>query len=365
MKHLLLSFLLLISPFALNAADISVKVLIGEAQNNVSVKASGPFTVKDLATGKKYKLKKGGTFKVLRQGANIVAGTVKSNKGIEISLKSSEDSFAFKGYGYTGTLLLLPASKGVNIIEETDLEAYLCGVLPYEMSYSWPVEALKAQAVAARTYTLKTIEDKRMKDFDLYSDVRSQMYKGSAKIYDSVKEAVSSTKGKVLKYKDNLFYTYYHANCGGHTDPMPGMKNPIKPLQGAKCGYCNDSKSAKWSTTLSKDTVNKFLKKKKIKGTVKKIKTGSKFKSGRADTLQITTTAQKVYVSCNEFRIAVGSTKFKSCFITRISGLSFEGKGYGHGAGMCQDGAKGMAAAGKDYKDILSRFYPSSDLVSY
>lgn len=342
----------------------SIKILIGETQNNVPVKASGPFTVKDLNGGKKYKLTKGGTFKVIRQGKDISAGTVKSSEGIEITLKSKDDFFTFKGNTYNGKLLLLPGSKGVNIIEETDLESYLCGVLPYEMSYSWPIEALKAQAVAARTYTLKTLEDKKMKDFDLYSDVRSQMYKGSVKIYDSVKQAVEETKGEVLKYKDELFYTYYHANCGGHTDSMPGAKDPIKPLQGAKCGYCKESKSARWSTTLTKDTVNNFLKSNGIKGNFKKIKTGAKYKSGRAKTLYIITDKQKVYVGCNDFRISVGSTKFKSCFITDIDGLSFEGKGYGHGAGMCQDGAKGMALDDKNYKEILETFYPSSDLVS-
>ena len=342
----------------------SIKILIGETQNNVPVKASGPFTVKDLNGGKKYKLTKGGTFKVSRQGKEISAGTVKSSEGIEITLKSDDDFFTFKGNTYNGKLLLLAGSKGVNIIEETDLESYLCGVLPYEMSYSWPVEALKAQAVAARTYTLKTLEDKKVKDFDLYSDVRSQMYKGSVKTYDSVKEAVEGTKGEVLKYKDELFYTYYHANCGGHTDAMPGAKDPIKPLQGAKCVYCKESKSAHWSTTLSKETINSFLKANGIKGNLKKIKIGAKFKSGRAKTLHIITDKQKVYVGCNDFRISVGSTRFKSCFITDIDGLSFEGKGYGHGAGMCQDGAKGMALDDKNYKEILETFYPSSDLVS-
>ena len=362
-KKITAVFIMLFCIFSAAHAQ-NIKVLIGEAQNNVPIKASGPFTVKDLDSGKKYKLTKGGTFKVSRQGKEISAGTVKSSQGIEITLKSDDSFFTFKGNTYNGKLLLLPASKGVNIIEETDIESYLCGVLPYEMSYSWPVEALKAQAVAARTYTLKTLEDRKMPDFDLYSDVRSQMYKGSVKTYDSVKKAVEETKGEVLKYKDELFYTYYHANCGGHTDAMPGAKDPIKPLQGAKCGYCKESKSAHWSTTLSQDTINNFLKNNGIKGTLKKIKIGAKFKSGRAKTLHIITNKQKVYVNCNDFRIAVGSTKFKSCFVTDIDGLSFEGKGYGHGAGMCQDGAKGMALDDKNYKEILETFYPSSDLVS-
>jgi stage II sporulation protein D len=93
-------------------------------------------------------------------------------------------------------------------VEYTPLEQYLYGVLPYEMHPTWALEALKAQAVAARTYTLKSIEKKAQEPFDLYADVRSQMYKGSAQIHDSVRKAVDQTRGQVLAYKGELFFTY-------------------------------------------------------------------------------------------------------------------------------------------------------------
>jgi len=362
MKNLLICAVLMLSAATVGAEQ--VKVLIGEAQNNVPVKASGPFKVRDIATDKTYKLKRGGIFKLLKKNGKIIAGNVKSDKGLEIILKNDSDYFTFQRNDYNGKLLLLPAASGMNVIEETDLESYLCGVLPYEMSYNWPLEALKAQAVAARTYTLKVLEEKKLPDFDLYSDIRSQVYKGGVDAEDSIKEAVNSTKGEVLKYNDKLFPTYYHANCGGHTDAPPWMKKPIKPLQGAKCGYCATSKSAHWTTTLSQETVERFMRNNGIQGTLKKIKTGDTYSSGRSKTLHIITTKQKAYVQCNDFRMAVGSTKLKSCFITDINGLTFTGRGYGHGAGMCQDGAKGMALAGKDYKEILNTFYPASDLTT-
>ena len=77
----------------------------------------------------------------------------------------------------------------------------------------------------------------------------------------------------------------------------------------------------------------------------------------------LVTNKTKQEVSCNDFRIGVGSTVMKSCFLTSVSGLKLEGRGYGHGGGMCQEGAKGMALAGKKYKDILKRFYPGSDIT--
>ena len=338
-----------------------VRVLISESSSPLSVKTSGAIFIKDLENSKKYSVKKEGTFKVSTTAKQVQAGSVKSKKGLEISLKNAKDTFTINGNTYNGKLLIKPGAK-TQIVEVLPLEEYLQGVLPYEMSYSWPLEALKAQAVAARTYTLKSIENTKNNSFDLYSDVRSQMYKGSAKVYDSVKQAVDATKGQVLKYDKKLFYTYYHANCGGHTDSPPWLASAIKPLQGAKCGYCAHGAGATWKHTLSKETVNNFLKKNKIAGTIKSVKIASKYPSGRAKDLKITTTKTTKNIPCNTFRVGVGSTKFKSCFITNINGLTFSGKGYGHGAGLCQEGAKGMAEAGKNYKDILKQYYPGANL---
>ena len=351
--------------FALLAINIfarDVKVLISEDKNNISLTASTPFKVKDLENGKIYKITEKGAFTVIKEKGQIVCGNLKSKKGFTLTLTGKDANFTLNKNKYSGVFEILPSKNGVNIIEILDFENYLLGVLPYEMSYSWPIEALKAQAVAARTYTLKSIEDKKLGDFDLYSDIRSQMYKGSFKVYDSVKQAVEETKGQVLTYKGQKFYTYYHANCGGHTDPVPWLKDPIKPLSGNSCGYCKNAKTYTWKATLNKDTVQKFLEKNKIAGTFKKMKIGKKFPSGRAKTLIIITNKAKQEVSCNDFRIGVGSTVMKSCFLTSISGLKLEGRGYGHGGGMCQEGAKGMALDGKKYKDILKRYYPGSDI---
>lgn len=361
LPRLLLSALILFAPLSGFCAR-EVNILIAENKPSVNVEVSGPFKITNKATGKKYIVKKGGKFAVSGNKKEVKAGSVKSTSALLLELSSPKDAFTLNGGKYNGKLLIKTASSGVNIIERTDLENYLLGVLPYEMSASWPLEALKAQAVAARTYTLKSIEDKKTGDFDLYSDVRSQMYKGVAKVYDNVQKAVHQTKGQVLKNQGNLFYTYYHANCGGHTDPMPWIKSPIKPLSGAKCGYCSASKSAHWQAAIPLENINKFLKQNKIPGTFKSVSVGKKESSGRAKTLRIKTSKSKTEVNCNSFRVAVGSTKMKSCFLTKISGRTFTGKGYGHGGGMCQDGAKGMAEAGKNYKEILGRYYPSSKI---
>lgn len=359
-KFAAITLIFLLTACGLYAADI--KVLIAEKKNSLLVNTNGQITIQEIKNSKKYKTPKGGTFKITKADGSIIIGTLKTKKGALITPKAGA-IFTINKVQYNGTLIVLPAKTGFNLIEQIDLEQYLRGVLPYEMSASWPIEALKAQAVTARTYTLKNIEANPRADFDLYSDVRSQMYKGAVKVYDSVKQAVDETKGQVLKYDNQLFYTYYHANCGGHTDPMPWVQNNPKPLSGVKCGYDKESKSYSWQYTVPLADINKYLKAQKIPGKLKSIKRGKKTSSGRAITLLITTDKGKYYTGCNAFRLAVGSTKFKSCFITNISGYKFNGRGYGHGAGMCQDGAKGMAQAGKSYKEILKHYYPSSKLT--
>ncbi len=354
------AFILILTACQIYAGNI--KVLIAEDKTNLSVLASGPISIEESAGGKKYKTPKGGAFKITKTDGQIIIGSLKTKKGAVIKPKAGT-IFTINKNQYNGALVVLPSKKGFNVIEELDLESYLYGVLPYEMSASWHKEALKAQAVTARTYTLKNIETKPNADFDLYSDVRSQMYKGSVKIYDNVKEAVDATRGLVLKYDDKLFYTYYHANCGGHTDPMPWVKDNPKPLKGVKCGYDKDSRSYNWQYTVPLAAINNYLKAQKIPGKFKSIKRGKKASSGRSISLLITTSKGKYYTACNSFRLSVGSTKFKSCFITDISGQKFTGRGYGHGAGMCQDGAHGMAKAGKNYKEILKHYYPSSKLT--
>jgi len=359
--NLLCIFALLLG-FNLKVSAKDVKILIAENKPSFSLHASGKFKITDIKTGKKYSINKGGRFTVAGNKKQVQAGSVKTDGDLLLEISAKDGYFTLGGNKYNGKIILKPASNGVNVIEQTDLENYLLGVLPYEMSHSWPEQALKAQAVAARTYTLKSIEDKKIQDFDLYSDVRSQMYKGAGTVYDSVKKAVKETKGQVLLNGHKLFYTYYHANCGGHTDPMPWLKDVIKPLSGAKCGYCSNSKSANWKTEIPLESINNFLKKNKIDGKFKSISISKKESSGRAKTLTVKTNKTKKTVNCNDFRVAVGSTKMKSCFITKINGRTFTGKGYGHGGGMCQDGAKGMAEAGKNYKDILERYYPSAKL---
>ncbi len=348
----------------------TVRVLLGENLKSVQIKTSGRVHVYALGQEKKYKISQPQTLTVQFSGGKLRLGQLKADGPLVIE-PAAGTQMTFQKNTYTGRFYAVPNGKTFQLIEYSDMEDYLLGVLPYEMSYSWPLEALKAQAVAARTFTLMQVQARQKNNFDLYSDVRSQMYKGSGKVYDSVQKAVSGTHGQVLRYQGNLFHTYYHANCGGGTDNVQIWAGPkasaIQPLSGTSCAYDKHSKSYSWNATVLAASVNQFVNKNGLAGSVKKIKVAKRTATTRAETLEFTTNKGKKTLSCAQFRLGVGAGLLKSCKITDISktskGFAFAGHGFGHGIGLCQDGAKGMAQAGKNYKQILSYYFPNSTLT--
>ncbi len=367
MKKLLLICFVLCCAFSINAKEL--RVLLADGLKKAQVQNSGLVYIYE-PNGKKYKVSKPETLDISFSNGKLTLGALKTDQTLIIE-PSKNVKLTFQKNTYTGKFYIVPKQKDFRIVEHTDIEDYLLGVLPYEMSYSWPIEALKAQAVSARTYTLMQLKNKKRADFDLYNDTRDQMYKGSGKVYDSVREAVNATKGLILTYKDEPFHTYYHANCGGGTDDAKiwtGAKGPtVKPLQGASCSYDKHSKSYTWANTVPQKSINKFVNKNGLQGSVSKIKVASRTSSKRAVNLEFTTNKGKKELSCAKFRLAVGASLLKSCKLTDIKknnrGFAFNGHGYGHGIGMCQDGAKGMALAGKNYKQILSNYFPSAKLT--
>ncbi len=346
----------------------TVRVQLADNQKEAFIKHSGRVFVYTQDLEKKYKISSAGTVSARAlSGGKIQVGSLQSAQPIILE-PDTDTLLTWNNNLYAGKIMVVPAQHTFLLVEHVDLENYLYGVLPYEMSYSWPLEALKAQAVAARTYTLKTLENSKNKYFDLYSDVRSQMYKGGGKQYDSVRTAVDATKHQVLTYNDKLFYTYYHGNCGAGTDSVntwnPGSK-VIKPLAGTTCPYDSHSKNFSWKTELSPTKIMNYMKDFGLTGTLQSVKVAGRTPSGRVTHLTVRSSKGEKRVVCNKFRLSLG---LKSCKISRITVSNnkalFEGRGYGHGIGMCQDGAYGMAKAGKNYEQILKKYYPGAQLTT-
>ncbi|MEG1581858.1 MAG: SpoIID/LytB domain-containing protein, partial [Clostridia bacterium] len=234
-------------------------------------------------------------------------------------------------------------------IVNTNVESYIEGVVAGEMYPSWPLEALKAQAVLARTYTLHFVKNKGASKYsgaDISTDICEAQAYAPQLINDNVKRAVRETRGVVLANSGEFIESWFHANSGGKTSTVKegfnskGSSEPEFVKIASSPETAENSQNAVWTAKFTKAEMLNALSRMKISvASVSPLLIAEKGNSGRAITLSV---GGKI-VDCPALRLSLGSTKFKSTFITDINsdknGVSISGKGYGHGVGLSQWGA--------------------------
>lgn len=252
-------------------------------------------------------------------------------------------------------------------VQQMDIEQYLLGVVAGEMKNDWPLEALKAQAILARTFVLKFCEEKKSKyqDADISTDIEEAQAYDDTAVNERVEQAVKETEGMVLSYHGELPYAWFHAHSGGMTAMAKEGLNYEKDEPGytkVTAGLESNQApvdAAAWEASFPEEEFIAGLKKTGVSGVKKldSITVGSRGISGRAETLLVNGTP----VNAANLRIALGSTKMRS---TLLSSLKLEegkvmmaGKGYGHGVGMPQWGAYGMAENGKGAEEIVTYYF--------
>ncbi len=251
-------------------------------------------------------------------------------------------------------------------ISHMALEQYLPGIVAGEMPSYWPMEALKAQAVVARTYAWNRVVASADAPYDLVSDVRDQVYPGSDG--DSVRaaQAVKATRGIVLVLNGQVADARYHSTCGGATELPSNVWPGAGPgLQGVRCSYCKDSPFAKWHLELTGERLARALKQVGFDGDrVTQIDVTRRSRSGRALQVKVLGDEDTVTLDGNTFRKAIGYGVLRSTrFVVREEAgtFQFEGQGFGHGVGLCQWGARRMALDGRSAEEILDFYYPGTE----
>ena len=271
------------------------------------------------------------------------------------------------GKGYRGTIEIVPFEKGLLVIDELPLEDYLVGLINCEISSQWPIEAIKAQAVIARSYALFQMEARKNAPFHLESSVMDQVYDG-CDIEDSrAARGVRETAGEVLTFDDRIIQAFYHSNCGGHTEASENVWGyPLPYLQGVTCKYCLTSGAVKWEQAIPLKKLESQLKSSGYQiSRLTDLVPGRRNRSGRLSDLVLVSAKGSQTVPATAFRKAIGYSVIKSTnFDVKISGddAIFSGVGYGHGVGLCQWGAKQRAEDGFDYREILTYYYPGTIL---
>lgn len=306
---------------------------------------------------------------ILSKGKILVGEGIFKEGDISIEAESYGDIIIdgrkFKG----GIRIIKRNSRNALVVNEIDLEDYIKGILYHEASHYWPQEALKAQAVACRTYAVYQMQKNTLKSYDVTSDIYSQVYGGKTSERYRTNRAVEGTRGFVLVYHNKPFCAYFHATCAGHTENASLLWDvDLEPLKGVPCSFCKDSPHFNWHQVLSLDQVKNALIKNGYKGCgdIKSITITGRDNSGRITYVQIETDKKSIKIPAKDFRIFLGADIIRSTnFEVTITGNDavFVGFGWGHGVGMCQWGAYFMAKQGYDYKQILEYYYPGSKIV--
>ena len=196
-----------------SAGRKEVRVLLAEGRRAVTISSTAPYTAVD-ATGALFKLPKGPL--ALRSDLEVPSEAGPANAVQPLVFRPGKKALlTLDGRAYRGKLELVPQGEFLRVVNVAALESYLQGVVAGEVPYSWPAEVLKAQAVAARSYALANLV--KGKPFDLYSDVRSQVYGGVAGERPSTSKAVAATAGQVVLYGGKVATTYYFSTSGGKT----------------------------------------------------------------------------------------------------------------------------------------------------
>ena len=280
---------------------------------------------------------------------------------------SGENIIRINGKAHRGTLRLIRLKDRLAIVNIMDIETYLMGVLPSEMPLSWPDEALKAQAVAARTYALYYRGAHVKQQWDVVATVEDQVFNGGP-IAERTRAIIRATRGQVLLHKDKLFPAFFHSTCGGNTE-SPGValnQSEFNFLEGTSCTFCETSRHYRWKVVLPEDKIAKQLAASGIivGHPILRIRALSNVPDQGRSVL-VEWKDGRTQIPIVDFRRAVGrmhvkSGKFACAPIT--GAYVFTGRGLGHGTGMCQYGARGLAKLGRTYEEILTYYYKNSRL---
>lgn len=304
-------------------------------------------------------------------------------------------TLSVRGQPYRGELRIQRGERGgLTVVNRLDMETYLLGVVPREIGrFDLDIyEAIKAQAVAARTYAVTYLGRRQQQGFDVYATVEDQVYGGAAAENETVNRAVRETAGEILAYNGQPITAYYHSTCAGQTAAIDEVWNnaPVPYLVSVRdvdpSGQAYDRASSRFTWTerwthaelvgILNRTLADSLGGRRI-SQIRDMRVLERTPSDRIRRMRIETDAGTFTVGKDRIRWILppirngnptgilNSSKF-DVSLTRSGGRVTEivatGGGWGHGIGMCQVGAMGRARAGQDYRTILRTYYPGTEI---
>lgn len=276
---------------------------------------------------------------------------------------------------YRGRLRLVARTDGLLAVNHVPLEAYLFSVVGSEMYPDWPLEALKAQAVAARSFVLYRLRRPADRDFDVGRTVTWQAYKGYSRESDRTREAVLATTGQVLTYRGQIIEAVYHAASGGHTENVEDIWASPRPYLRGVPDFDQEAPVYSWQKTFTPAELSRLL---PGVGQVTGFSVERRTPRGRVLQIRVTGTQGSRTFSGAELRqlLDLRSTLFDviptpsdvasaDLLHPTPGGFTFQGRGFGHGLGMSQWGAYALAQRGYNYQQILQYYYQGVEISQW
>jgi len=267
----------------------------------------------------------------------------------------------------SGLIHLVRKGKGFLVINQVDMEEYVKGVVPAEVSSAWHPEMLKAQAVAARTYALYQQKLSATREYDVAATVQDQVYRGKEGVDAAILRAVEETRGLVVTFQDAPIYAAFSSTAAGLTEDAVNVWSKDYPyLKGVECPFDLMSPYYQWKSSFKLAILEQNLRDQGFSvGTIAAVTPLTFSRGGRVATLRILHSDGEVIIRGEELRKSVGyaiipSTQFAVESIGQDVVLS--GFGAGHAVGMCQWGAKELAELGYPFSTILQYYYPGTEL---
>ncbi len=286
-------------------------------------------------------------------------------------LQGGKAAMRFEGKALGGRLEIWAEKGALVVVNALDLEEYVAAVVSSEMPSRWPLAALEAQAVAARTYAVaQKIASGPAARAHLGASVLDQVYAGAAS--PAAREAARATFGEVLTWEAAPIAAFFSASCGGKSesaeaafDQAPGSAPYLTSADDGDADAAMPGLS--WTVKLPLAQLSKKLSAAKRAGEpIAEVKISAVTPSGRAKEIRLVTkSGASIALRASELRQLVGYTRLPSlAFTVEVSGgqAIFRGRGSGHGVGLCQWGARGRALGGAGYRDILAHYYPGAEI---
>ncbi|MGD9851848.1 MAG: SpoIID/LytB domain-containing protein [Nitrospirales bacterium] len=358
------------------ASESHVRVGLAEGVTSLTVSSADTFSLR-LPSGKSYRVS--GSV-LIRRNANgwqlndrdvsdPQVRVVGQGEVIQLrAMKGANGSGQERTWQVLGPLELVGIGNSMTVISLVPLEAYVGGVVSGEVSPKWPIESLKAQAVAARTYVMYKKMENQQQLFDVLASVQDQVYRGHSVRPESIEQAIQSTRGQVLTYENRPIFAAYSSTAAGPTeDALYVWALDLPYLKGVACPFDEQAPRYEWQTAFTFDYLEQQLRKEGYEvGTVATLTPYTMTPSGRVDRVRILHSKGEVILRGQDLRRVIGYSKIFSTQFT-IQKLGAEvvivGRGAGHAVGLCQWGMREMANLGYDYQSILRHYYPGTALL--